>query len=307
MAKKEPGRRPVRVRRGDATPYLTVVPNLKNFDQRIEIEEVRQAALNGDTGPPDPTDFNSLRGRLEAARTKLPPLYRDAVFRPYLQTLNNLGPADFISILLNDPRRERAAGLMLDIAHAVFQNGEQYQELASDAFQEVVSDLYEGFLRAEDRRVGIQPRDRGVIAPLVKWGNPNSSLHLADKLREDLRGPGGGRQLAAGPRSPGVVGLVGPGARDGPATTSWTDLLRPPAGRRGSRAFHARFRGKNLAMSQSFTSLIALLVATTVGLSDTCPRRGRLDPQLDRRLPRSRRRGSFFWSGTRTETRGKIP
>jgi hypothetical protein len=114
-----------------------------------------------------------LRGRLEAARTKLPPLYRDEVFRPYAQTLNSLGPSQFIEILLNDPARERTAGLMLDIAHAILQNGEQFQELATDAFQEVVSDLYDGFLSAEDRQGGIRPPDRGVIAPLVKWGNPN--------------------------------------------------------------------------------------------------------------------------------------
>jgi len=42
---------------------------------------------------------------------------------------------------------------------------------STDAFQEVVSDVYDGFLGAEDRR-DVNPPDRGVIPPLVKWGNP---------------------------------------------------------------------------------------------------------------------------------------
>src|SRR5205814_526688 len=70
------------------------------------------------------------------------------------------------------PQRERAAGLMLDIAQAILQNGEDYQSAATDAFQEVVSDLYDGFLSAEDRR-GINPPDNAVIPPLVKWANPD--------------------------------------------------------------------------------------------------------------------------------------
>ena len=36
----------------------------------------------------------------------------------------------------------------------------------------MVSDLYDGFLSAEDRR-GVHPPDQGTLAPLVKWGNPN--------------------------------------------------------------------------------------------------------------------------------------
>jgi hypothetical protein len=34
----------------------------------------------------------------------------------------------------------------------------------------VVSDLYEGFLSAEDRR-GVKPPDHGVVPPLVRWGS----------------------------------------------------------------------------------------------------------------------------------------
>ncbi len=62
---------------------------------------------------------------------------------------------------------------MLDIAQAILQHTEGYNKKATDAYQEVVSDLYDGFLSAEDRR-NIKLPDLAVIAPLVKWGNPKS-------------------------------------------------------------------------------------------------------------------------------------
>jgi hypothetical protein len=69
--------------------------------------------------------------------------------------------------------KEGEARLMLDIAQSILQHGERYNKTPTDAFQEVVSDLYDGFLSAEDRR-GIKPPDLMIIAPLVKWGNPES-------------------------------------------------------------------------------------------------------------------------------------
>ena len=53
----------------------------------------------------------------------------------------------------------------------MLQKGEKYNVVAIDAFQEVVSDLYDGFLSAEDRR-GINPPDKETVAPLVKYSNP---------------------------------------------------------------------------------------------------------------------------------------
>jgi hypothetical protein len=144
------------------------ISNLKNC-----VDDVKRSALDSDAGPEDPTNYNQLRGRLEACRGKLPPLYRDEVFNPYVSEVNELGQAGFTDILLQDPQREGAAGLMLDIAQAILQNGEGYNEKATDAFQEVVSDLYDGFLSAEDRR-GVKEPDKGIIPPLVKWGNPDS-------------------------------------------------------------------------------------------------------------------------------------
>jgi hypothetical protein len=143
------------------------VTNLRNCE-----DDARRAALDSDAGPSDPTNYSQLRGRLEACREKLPPLYREAVYNPYAAKLNELGPSGFNQVLIDDPNRYGAAGLMLDIAHAILQNGEGYQERATDAFQEVISDLYDGFLSAEDRE-GVKEPDEGVIPPLAKWGRPD--------------------------------------------------------------------------------------------------------------------------------------
>jgi len=136
------------------------------------IEDAKNAIVENDLGPEDPTNYSQLRGRLEASRNKLPPLYREIFFQPYVNELNQIGEEGFTSILIADPKRQREAGLMLDISQAIIQNGEGYNWIATDAFEEVVSDLYDGFLSAEDRR-GIDPPDKGAFAPLVKWGGPD--------------------------------------------------------------------------------------------------------------------------------------
>jgi len=134
------------------------------------VEDARMAALSEVNGPPDPTFFASLRQRLDLACAKLPPAYRQAVAEPLLRLLDGLGPGGFARILARDPQRQGDARLLLDVAQAVLQRGEGYQERATSAFQEVVSDLYDGFLSAEDRR-GVKPPDHGVTPPLVRWGS----------------------------------------------------------------------------------------------------------------------------------------
>lgn len=135
------------------------------------IEDARRATLDRDPGPADPLDYHNLRGRPEASRDKLPPLYREIVFEPYTQKLDELGVGGFASILRRDPSSEGEAGAMFDIAQAILQNGERYQPREIDAFQEVISDLFDGFLSKEDCE-GIKPPDKMVYAPLVKAGRP---------------------------------------------------------------------------------------------------------------------------------------
>ncbi|MCY9581443.1 hypothetical protein [Paenibacillus alvei] len=148
---------------------VTIEPDISNLPQCVE--DVRKAVVSNIPGPPDPTDYHQLRGRLEAVRRKLPVLYRDAVVEPFLRALDQLGPEGFTDILIHDPRREGPAFLLFDIAQTILQNGEGYNADATDAFQEMVSDLYDGFLSAEDRARVKRP-DLSMIPPLVKWGMP---------------------------------------------------------------------------------------------------------------------------------------
>ena len=148
-----------------------VAPDISNL--AMLVEDARQAGLDADPGPGDPTDFHNLVGRIVAARTHLPPVYQDAAVDPFLATLQSLGSAGFARILMRDPQRTNLAGTMFDIAQAILQRGEAYEKNATDAFQEVVGDLYDGFLSAEDRR-GVMRPTNATVAPLIKWGNPEA-------------------------------------------------------------------------------------------------------------------------------------
>jgi hypothetical protein len=137
------------------------------------VDEARATALSPRSSPPDPTFFSSLRARLSKACASLPEAYRSAVGAPLLRKLDDMGPGGFARVLSMDPGRTGPARLLLDVAQAVLQKGEGYQARATSAFQEVVSDLYDGFLSAEDRR-GVRPPDHGVAPPLVRWGEAES-------------------------------------------------------------------------------------------------------------------------------------
>ncbi|MFN8636445.1 MAG: hypothetical protein U0893_21565 [Chloroflexota bacterium] len=145
-------------------------PDISNLGNCIE--DARQAGLDLDPGPPDPIQYHTLLGRLHAVQSKIPPLYLHTVYEPYLNALVSIGEAQFNQILQSDPNHEGPAGLMMDIAQAILQLGEGFATVARGAFQEVVSDLYDGFLSAEDRR-GVEPPDLETLAPLVKFGNPD--------------------------------------------------------------------------------------------------------------------------------------
>ncbi len=151
------------------TGFTGEITYFRNLDSCIL--DALQAAQDKNMGPSEPTDFSILQKRLGACQSKHPPLYRENVIKPYVSTLNMLGEAGFSQVLSRDPSREGEACLMLDIAQAILLHGEEdYNKKATDALQEVVSDLYDGFLSAEDRR-DIKPPDIGIVAPLVKWGN----------------------------------------------------------------------------------------------------------------------------------------
>ncbi len=134
------------------------------------VEDARVAALETRGGPPDPAAYAALVARLEKAAAKLPPAYRAAVGDPLRALLRKLGERGYARVLASDPERVGPAGLLLDVAQAVLQRGEGYQARATGAFQEVVSDLYAGFVAAEGRR-GVRPPEGGALPPLVRWGS----------------------------------------------------------------------------------------------------------------------------------------
>ncbi len=137
------------------------------------VEDAKAAAQSPRPAPPDPTFFSSLRTRLLLALPRLPTPYRTSVGQPLLARLEALGPGGFARLLATDPARQGNARLLLDVAQAVLQRAEGYQSRSTSAFQEVVSDLYEGFLSAEDRK-GVKPPDHGVNPPVVRWGPPEA-------------------------------------------------------------------------------------------------------------------------------------
>jgi hypothetical protein len=143
------------------------ISNLKNC-----IEDARLAAIDREQGPPNPIQFADLLGRLQAAQAKLSPIYREAVSEPLILTLQQLGGDGFLSMINQASGRARImTETILDIAQSVLQRGEGFEPKALSAFQEVVSDLYDGFLSAEDRNHVARPALE-VIPPLVKFGNP---------------------------------------------------------------------------------------------------------------------------------------
>ena len=88
------------------------VDYFRNLDNCIK--DAEEAAQDMDGGPKDATNFSELHGRLEACRSKLPPLYSKNVCKFFIETLDGLGQAGFNQILSSDPKRENGACLMLE-------------------------------------------------------------------------------------------------------------------------------------------------------------------------------------------------
>ena len=117
-----------------------------------------------------PSDYKALVKEVSLAANALPPIYHHSFYLPFLNFLLNIGPDGYQDIIERDPSCQGLAGLISDIAHSILQKANNSQDNALDGFQEVVSDLYDGFLSASDRQ-GIKPPEKGFAAPLVKWGN----------------------------------------------------------------------------------------------------------------------------------------
>jgi hypothetical protein len=118
-------------------------------------------------GPADLSTLAAIKAALAPVRGTLPPAYRAPFYDQLMAATNSLTPGDF-KWLQDHPNNTP----FWDAVQAVLQNASGFESKATDAFQEVVGDLYDGFLSAEDR-VGVKLPDYEVIPPLVKWGSPD--------------------------------------------------------------------------------------------------------------------------------------
>lgn len=155
------------------------------------VEDVARAVFSQESGPPDIFDQNAIVGRLSVAVPSFPPLYREATGEPVLQTFATIGPAGWQDLLDRDRGLQGVGLLGLDLVQTQIQRAEGYQGRATRALQEVVSDLYDGFLSAADRD-GVKPPDHGVAAPLVKWGRPDFGPYAFTASATKLYGSGVG-------------------------------------------------------------------------------------------------------------------
>jgi len=137
------------------------------------------AAKSSENGPPDLHAVRAILAALAPVRDTLPPAYRKAFYDPLVASVNSLAAGDFAWLKKHPDQTP-----FWDAVQAVLQNAAGYEANATDAFQEVVGDLYDGFLSAEDR-ASVKLPDREVIPPLVKWGNPNDGPYTwpVDSMR----------------------------------------------------------------------------------------------------------------------------
>ena len=131
------------------------------------VADMRVPVLDGDPGPCEVVDIDHLRQLLDSAGSSLPILYRAAAQEPLLLFLERLGRAGFMAAAM----RRDSAVILGDAVQAILQRSTGFERDATMAFQEVVSDLYDGFLSAQDRRT-TQALEQRQLAPLVKWGRP---------------------------------------------------------------------------------------------------------------------------------------
>ncbi len=151
------------------------LPDISNLNNCIE--DVRKADANPPAVPtfdPYKTNYDQLIADLQAANAYLPFIYQEAAAKPLIQFLQNLGETQYILIFNEDSINETLKEIIADAAVAIL--FQQETLVKSNAFQEVVSDLYDSFIK-EQRRVGketsqpIKPPNYGIIPPLVKYGN----------------------------------------------------------------------------------------------------------------------------------------
>jgi hypothetical protein len=126
--------------------------------------DAQRAISDRSTLAPKLPSYGQLLTRLYAAANYLPTRYQSAVLMPCLALIQQLGPQGYPYAL-----RDSGYAPLWESALAILHADGSFETSATQAAQELVSDLYEGFLSEEDR-ANIKPPDRSLLTPLVKWG-----------------------------------------------------------------------------------------------------------------------------------------
>lgn len=155
------------------------------------VDDIARAVLTGKEGPRDIVDHREIIARLGASEEAFPPIYRDAVNAPLLGMFSRMGRDGWHDILSRDQDLQGIGLLGLDLVQTQAQRAEEFHDTATRALQEVVSDLYDGFLSDADRGRVKRP-DHGVAPPLVKWGRPGLGPYAWTAPSAALYGCGAG-------------------------------------------------------------------------------------------------------------------
>lgn len=138
-------------------------------------------AAFGDSGtvPDRITDYDALHARLRNAVDNIPGIYRTEVAVPFAQYFENLGKDQFDRWLVEKSMETGSLLKLFDIAQAILQRGENFRPRATHAFQEVVCDLYDGFVaREQNCQIGVGSEE--LVPPMTKWGGPKTGPYTWD-------------------------------------------------------------------------------------------------------------------------------
>lgn len=149
--------------------------------------EVRQnTAMPNTYRPLFTANYQNLLNALQApnVRASFPLVYQQSMLDPFIGFLRGFNQGTFQTIFSTpieklNQNQKFLRDMITDASEALLDNSDIQNLKATNAFQEVISDLYDGFL-ADENRVSretgrpIKPPDRGILAPLVKWGTPEA-------------------------------------------------------------------------------------------------------------------------------------
>lgn len=134
------------------------------------VKDARTAWFSTAEGPAPPRGRAAILAALRKGGETLPVEQRAAIVDPLEAWLAAHDDRALDRFLNGDPNGD--TGAFLDLLQAVAQRAPKaYEPVATAAFQELVSDLYDGYLSAQDRR-GARTEPDSALPPLVRWGNP---------------------------------------------------------------------------------------------------------------------------------------